>query len=107
MSNVAISIGGRTYSLACGDGEEAHVQSLGRLIAEKAEAAGVVGQSEARMLLFAAMLLADEVHELKARQAGDAKDAQAMADRIDAMAARIENIAALLETALESAPVTA
>lgn len=103
MSNVAISIGGRSYTLACADGEEAHVHNLGRLINDKVAAAGAVGQSEPRMLLFAAMLLADEIHELTARRDGEARQAAEMAGRIDTLAARVENIAALLETALESA----
>ena len=106
MSNVVLSIGGRSYTLACADGEEAHVEALGRLIDEKATASGAVGQSEPRMLLFAAMMLADEVHELQTRRAEQARDAGAMAERIDAMAARIENIAKVLETALESIPAT-
>ncbi|WP_374412646.1 cell division protein ZapA [Novosphingobium colocasiae] len=100
---MAITIGGRSYTLACADGEEAHVRNLGRLIDEKAVAAGAVGQSEPRMLLFAAMLLADEIHDLTARRDGAAQEADQMARRIDTLAGRVENIAALLETALESA----
>ena len=32
MSNVTLLIGGRSYSVACAEGEEAHVEGLGQLI---------------------------------------------------------------------------
>ena len=53
MSNVNLTIGGRSFTLACADGQDGHVENLGRLIDEKAAAAGAVGQTETRMLLFA------------------------------------------------------
>ena len=63
MAQVKLSIGGRTYELACRAGEEAHYESLARRIDAKAEdvrgAMGGIG--ETRLLLLTALLLADEL----------------------------------------------
>jgi len=68
MANVTLTIGGREFMLACADGEEAHVTQLAQMIDEKLAQAGVVGQTEPRMLLFASLMLADELHELRQRE---------------------------------------
>lgn len=102
MSNVTLSIGGRSFTLACADGEEAHVTKLGRLIDEKVTAAGATGQSESRMLLFASLLLADQVYELNSNiPDGGIPDGRFPADlgqRLAQIAGRIENLADLLES---------
>ena len=57
MSNVTLHIGGRSFIVACAEGEEDHVAGLGRMIDGKLAAMGdMSGQNEARMLLFAALL---------------------------------------------------
>jgi cell division protein ZapA len=99
MSNVSIEIAGRKFTVACAAGEEAHIEKLGRMIDGKvAEMPGLASQSEARCLLYAALLLADELHE--ARAAGGAppaapspevaEDLEALADRLEGMAQRLE-----------------
>ena len=105
MSNVSLEIGGRQYSVASADGEEEHVALLGRRIDEKLRSmGGASGQSESRMLLFAALLLADEIHEMTVRGGAPAPadDGPALAknaERIDAAALQIENLATHLEQA--------
>ncbi len=96
MSNVTLSIGGRNFTVACADGEEAHIGKLAALIEEKVAAAGMGGQTEARMLLYAALLLADEVHDLKGRATETALPAD-FEDRLGQIASRIENLADVLE----------
>jgi len=94
VSNVNLSIGGRTYTVACAEGEEAHVARLGASI--DAKVADVQGQSEARTLLFAALLLADELHEARqgvapaASSGDDPAVLEAIADRLEDLAARLE-----------------
>jgi cell division protein ZapA len=96
MSNVTLSIGGRFYSVACGQGEEAHIEALGRTIDGKLTGMpNLSGQSEARTLLFAALLLADELHELRASNA-PAEDAQS-AEALERLAATLEGLAERLE----------
>ena len=105
MSNVTLEIGGRQFSVASADGEEAHVTALGRMIDDKLRAmGGAGGQSESRMMLFAALLLADEIHEIKSRggvpQPEDPAPALAkIAETIETAAARLENLATALEQA--------
>ncbi|GLK42441.1 MULTISPECIES: cell division protein ZapA [Novosphingobium] len=105
MGNVTLGIGGREFMLACADGEEAHILRLARLIDSKATASGAVGQTETRMLLFAALMMADELHELRSRPEPQAVlpievpaiPAQ-FAERLARIASRVENLADLLET---------
>lgn len=102
MSNVQLSIGGRSYTVACADGEEEHIVTLGRLIDDKLATGGAApAQSEARTLLFAALLLADELHECRAAglrqeslddiEARLAAHASALADRLENLATRLES----------------
>jgi cell division protein ZapA len=101
MSNVTLAIGGRNFTVACAEGEEAHVADLGRMIAGKVGAMGdISSQSETRMLLFAALLLADELHETTL--SGDALAPVASlpngsAQRLESIAERLEKLASRLE----------
>ena len=105
MSNVTLQIGGRSYTVACGEGQEEHVAMLGRIVDEKLGTMdGHAGLNEQRALLFAALLLADEAHELKqAPGAAGQAPAGAAVDALDAMklevlASRLENLASSLES---------
>ncbi|HEY6868980.1 MAG TPA: cell division protein ZapA [Novosphingobium sp.] len=100
MSNVTLSIGGRSFTVACASGEEDHIASLGRMIDAKLHAAGAAaGQSESRILLFAALLLADELHEVKGGGPVQAVplDDPAVTSRLEAIAAKLEKCASHLE----------
>ncbi|MEZ5737189.1 MAG: cell division protein ZapA [Novosphingobium sp.] len=110
MSNVTLSIGGRTFTVACAEGEEAHVAGLGRMIDTKVSSMGdLSGQSEPRMLLFAALLLADELHDLRtsppaATEASPAPGLSALAgQQLESIATRLENLASRLEGEATSA----
>ena len=97
MAQVSLTVGGRRYDLACRDGEEEHLQMLAGLVDRKAQDAGqVVGSTnEARQLLLAALLLADELNDLRSG-APDPADA-ALARTVSQLAERIEILAARLE----------
>ena len=103
MSNVTLQIGGRSFVVACANGEEEHVAGLGRMIDGKVAEMGDASQSESRMLLFAALLLADDLHEAGQRQPEPPPPAPAPAappldvQRLEALAARLENLASRLE----------
>jgi cell division protein ZapA len=113
MSNVTLAIGGRTFTVSAPDGDEAHIEMLGRMIAERvARGGGGPGQSEPRMLLFAALMLADELHEAHRQAApppapppapepelppADVRPAAEVIARIETLAARVEKLAAHLE----------
>jgi len=99
MSNVTLEIGGRSYRVACADGQEDHIASLGRAIDAKLEGMGSsAGQNEPRTLLFAALLLADEIFELKNKPApAPIDETPDVTPQLEALADRLENLAAHLE----------
>ncbi|MPS70542.1 MULTISPECIES: cell division protein ZapA [Novosphingobium] len=106
MANITLTIGGREFMLACADGEEAHVTKLAAMIDEKLGHAGVVGQTEPRMLLFASLMLADELHELRQRPPVQAPPPPAPAEpafppafveKLAKIADHVENLAQRLE----------
>jgi cell division protein ZapA len=119
VSNVALVVGGRSYTVNCAAGEEDHIAELGAMIDGKLTAMGSAGQNETRSLLFAALLLADEVFELSsngpavpivstpisaelpyATPDSAGSDASVFAidpERLEGIAHRLENLAAHLE----------
>jgi len=98
MSNVVLSIGGRQFTIACADGEEEHVAGLGRMIDSKVgDMAGQTNQNEGRMLLFAALLLADELHDARSKLSAPADPAPSLAPKLEDLATRLENLASRLE----------
>jgi cell division protein ZapA len=109
MALVDITINGRVYQVACDDGKEQHLAKLGSYLDKRVgELAGTLGQiGEARLLVMAGLLVADELADaqssavdLKRRAGIMAPEAEAaLASGIDALAARIERIAAGLEAA--------
>ena len=95
MGSVTVEIGGRSYPLSCRDGDEPQLAALAAGIAEKAEKlTAQLGQmSEARLLLMAALMIADELHEAQKGHFGAAP-----ADpRLAALVARAEALAVLLQ----------
>lgn len=72
MAKVDLMIGGHAYTVACRDGEEARLAELASLVDGKAQDArrALGGVSEARQLLFAALLLADDLDETRRKLTG-------------------------------------
>ena len=100
MSNVTLQVGGRGYIVACAAGEEAHVEQLGVLIDGKIRELTTAGHNEVRLLLFASLLLADELHELKGRASGALAKPAVDGDQaaaLEQIATRLENCATALE----------
>ncbi|WP_017664087.1 cell division protein ZapA [Porphyrobacter sp. AAP82] len=68
MSTVTLSIGPKSYAVACADGQEAHIRALGAMIADKyAQLGSARAPLEAQNLVFAALFLADELAEARMR----------------------------------------
>ena len=66
MPLVNVMVNGKAYTLGCGDGEEAHLKELAALVDVKVrEAQSMVGSqaSDTKLLLTAALLLADQHNE--------------------------------------------
>ena len=105
MAEVTLDIAGRHYDVHCRDGEEAQLRRLAAIIDEKTSIArrASPGLTEVRQLLFTAILLADELNDLRAQGkaqgaldlplASALPDEQATAAKLDAISARIETLA--------------
>jgi cell division protein ZapA len=111
---IDLSIAGRTYQVACREGEEENLRAAARLVDGKSREAlaGLGTLSEARQFLFASLLLADQLIDRKeGEKDGDipsseglsppaAPDpavvarAEALAQRLESLAGRLENEAA-------------
>ncbi|WP_120078429.1 cell division protein ZapA [Aurantiacibacter odishensis] len=102
-SNVTLEIAGRRFTTACAPGEERHIEGLGRSISEKlAQLDSLRGQSTERVLLYASLLLADELHEAQKAAAPPIDDGE-QAETLEKMADRLEAIAQRLESGRASA----
>lgn len=103
MANIDVDIAGRRYSVACRDGEESHLRSLAAVVDRRAHDAAVAlgSLTETRQLLFAALLIADDLKETRAG-AGlpdptpPPPDPE-IAEALERLAARMENLAERLE----------
>src|SRR5437762_13055544 len=107
MAQVSLTVNGRPFAITCDDGQEPRIQRLGEYVdAKVAEFARSVGQvGEARLLLLAALVIADELaeatdalrqersgtHDAAASAAIDAtaKGIHGLAQRVEAIAARL------------------
>jgi cell division protein ZapA len=108
-----LSIAGRTYQVACREGEEENLRAAARLVDGKSREAlaGLGTLSEARQFLFASLLLADQLIDDKPQAAAPAPPpappaaparpdpalvlrAEKLADRLEALAMTLENEAA-------------
>lgn len=116
MPLVNVMVNGRAYTIACDEGEDEHLKQLAAHVDTKVrELLGSVGQvGDQRLMLMAALLLADEYHTVSAQLealkstladltgARDELDKRLnksesfSADTLEAAAKRIENIAARL-----------
>lgn len=71
MPEAAVTLNGRVYHLACGEGEEARLNQLSRIVSEKLEKVvsefGQVGDD--RLLLLSALLIADDLLEAREKAA--------------------------------------
>lgn len=108
MADVRLSIAAREYIVTCKDGEEARLEALGRLVDEKArEASGAGGLNESRQLLFAGLLLADQLYDGQSgggaaappAETGGLSEAVAeqLASSVEALAQRLEKLVQGLE----------
>jgi cell division protein ZapA len=98
MAEVALAIGGRIYNIACRDGGEDHLRALAaRVDAKVEEARGAVGTaSEVRQLLFAALLLADDISDASGGVPAPPNDSDTV-NALASLATRMESLADALE----------
>ncbi|HKH67271.1 MAG TPA: cell division protein ZapA [Reyranella sp.] len=94
MPEVSVQIANRSYELACGDGEEERVQELAAYVDEKVVELRrqLPGTPEVKLLVFAALILADESREARGI-AKAAESAKASAtDSAETLATALEDL---------------
>jgi cell division protein ZapA len=96
MANIDVSVAGRKYAVSCRDGEEDHLRQVAALVDKRArDAVQALGSlSEARVLLFAALMVADDLHEARSGEAGVGPD---LAEPLERLALQVEALAERLE----------
>jgi cell division protein ZapA len=100
---VDLTIAGRTYQVACREGEEESLRAAARLVDGKSREAlaGLGTLSEARQFLFASLLLADQLIDDKPGAAppppAPARPDPAVVLRAESLADRLESLAMALE----------
>ena len=109
MGEVVVKVNGREFQFSCADGEEPRIRRLAQYVDAKVgdfvKSVGQVG--EARLILFAAITIADELsdtneacrgaHPGPRRRRGGRRIRRAAAG-IRGLARRVESIAARIET---------
>ena len=100
MAEVELTIAGRPYRVACRNGEEENLRAAGALVDAKSREAisGLGTLSESRQLLFAALLLADQLVDGRQVDIPSGPD-PALVDRTEKLAERLESLADALEQA--------
>ena len=94
MPEVSVQIANRDYELACGEGEEERVQELAAYVDEKIAdlRRQLPGTPEVKLLVFAALILADESREARGI-AKAAESARASAtDSAETLATALEDL---------------
>lgn len=115
MAQVTVKINGYTYTVGCEDGQEQHLSAMAEQVEKRIDSIKVLGgnSGEARLLVLAALLMADEIHDLRieqdglrtaaartsrreAKEPGD-KPAPELSRKLGRLALRAEQIAAEME----------
>src|SRR5580698_8803862 len=67
MAQVTVKINGYAYGVGCEDGQEAHLQAMAEQVDTRVDSIKALGgnSGEARLLVLAALLMADEIHDLR------------------------------------------
>ncbi len=114
MAQVTVKINGYAYTVGCEDGQEPHLLAMATEVENRIDSIKAIGGNtgESRLLVLSALLMADELHDmriemgnLRALAANNAKSdtkpagkSQAeLARKLNRMVGRAEQIAANLE----------
>ncbi len=110
MAQVTVKINGYAYTVGCEDGQEQHLMEMAQQVEGRIDSIKALGgpSGEGRLLVLAALLMADELHDTRIemeslrqmpRDAATATTAAVKPDtkRINRLARKAEDIAAATE----------
>ena len=107
MAEVNVTINGRTFGIACDDGQEQRVLDLGKYVDERLKDISRAGaaNNESHLMVLTSLVLADEVFDLL--ESGDTPatngssmngdDEKRFVNAIDYLANRIDSIAGSIQ----------
>jgi cell division protein ZapA len=105
MAQLTVKINGYAYTIGCADGQEQHLQAMAEQVESRVSKIKALGSQsgESRLLVQAALLMADELHDMVLEMAALRRNRHATSDdaalneRLSSLANRAEEIAATLE----------
>lgn len=105
MAQVNVTVNGRSYRMACDDGQEDHLSELGerfdQAIDELRRSLGEIGDQ--RLIVMAGILMTDRLDEAERRLSGLEQEVQALKDNRRDMLARFGGLEESFVETLESA----
>jgi cell division protein ZapA len=98
VAQLTLKVNGYYYTVGCEDGQEEHLKAMAAEVERRIERIKTMGGrgDEARLLLLAALLMADELHDLKLAAASRPDE-----DRLALLAARLARLAGEAEAIAE------
>ena len=111
MAQVSLKINGYAYTVSCEDGQEDHLRAMAGAVEERMARVKALGSQsgESRLLVLAALLMADELHDMAVELAGahnhrgpapgHVSPPPVESSRMAELAERAESIAAAMERA--------
>lgn len=105
MSSVTVTVNGRTYKIACDDGQERHLLGLAEHVNAQVETLKTtVGQvGDTRLLLMAAIMVTDELAEAKRRIGAIEAELQRLKGQRDAAAGEFQEAREAAARSLDAA----
>ena len=99
MAHVTIRINGYAYTVGCEDGQEQHLTQMAAEIEQRITSIKAIGgqSGEARLLMLAALLLADELHDQRTNAAPREAEAEPAKPENGERRARLRRVAARAE----------
>ena len=106
MPELEITIGGRSYAVACQEGEELHLQTAAAALNAEAETVveGAGRIPESRMLLMAGLMLADKIAAVAEVERASEEKVSAMQKKLRAAEGKVAELEAAAGAQLPLAP---
>ena len=105
MAQLTLKINGYAYTVGCADGQEHHLQAMAGQVEARVDKIKALGSQsgESRLLVQAALLMADELHDMALELAALRRSKSVVVDdtALDAHLARLANRAEEIAGTLE------
>jgi cell division protein ZapA len=109
MPKIDVILGGRTYPVVCGEGEQAHVLELAGAFDGilRRVSQGAQGATDAQLLVLAALMMTDKVYEMESETDNLRGDVRALEAQLAEMRQEMDALRSGAVSPEEQAEVTA